>query len=230
VARRRWGASGAVDVKGSNASSFIIRGLFNRFIDDHENRQRVRREVGNSRIDRELRDRTHIERISSLSFTGQHVLHNTTTLDYQLLGAYSDQTDPLTMTTTFRESRVVFAPNVTATSIDPDNIQANPQNDDVNNYNFNSQLRATNFAKDRDAVVSANLRTPLGTSANAISFLKVGFKYRDKRRGRDSGRSCSCCRACASNTPATTSSAATSASTRRAHGSAAIRSKRRRIT
>jgi TonB-dependent receptor len=185
VNRRRWGASGAVDMKASPDASFIVRGLFNRFIDDHENRQRVRFAVGNSRIDRELRDRTHIERISSLSFTGQQIARGSTTIDYQLLGAYSDQTDPLTMTTTFRETKVTFLPNVTPTSIDPNNIQANPQNDDINNYTLNGQLRATNFAKDRDVVGSFNVRTPLGASQDVASFLKFGMKYRNKRRGRD---------------------------------------------
>src|SRR5262249_38931203 len=114
-----------------------------------------------------------------------HVVHGSTTVDYQLLGAYSDQFDPLTMTTTFRETRVTFAPNVTPTSIDPNDVQANPQNDNVNNYNFNPQLRATNFAKDRDGVGSINVRTPLSASAGGASFLKAGFKYRNKRRGRD---------------------------------------------
>ncbi len=185
VSRRRWGVSSAFDVKQSNDSAFTIRGLFNRFIDDHENRQRLRDEVANSRIDKELRDRTHVERISSLSFSGTTVLHSATTVDYQLLGAYSDQTDPLTMTTTFRETRVTFAPNVTPTSIDPNNIQANPTNDNVNNYNFNAQLRATNFAKDRDAVAMVNVRTPLQASAGSTSFIKFGIKYRDKQRGRD---------------------------------------------
>src|SRR5215813_11738448 len=105
-------------MKASPDASFVIRGLFNRFIDDHENRQRVRFAVGNSRIDRELRDRTHIERIASLSASGQTIVGGATSMEYQLLGAYSDQFDPLTMTTTFREPRITFAPNVTATSID----------------------------------------------------------------------------------------------------------------
>jgi TonB-dependent receptor len=174
-----------MDVKQGNNSSFTVRGLFNRFIDDHENRQRLRDEVANSRIDRELRDRTHIERIASLSLSGTTIVGSATTVDYQLLGAYSDQTDPLTMTTTFRETRVTFAPNVTSTSIDPDNVQANPTNDNINNYNFNAQLRATNFAKDRDAVAMLNVRTPLTASTGSTSFLKFGVKYRDKARGRD---------------------------------------------
>jgi hypothetical protein len=185
VKRRRVGFTGAFDVKPNTNTAYTVRAVFNRFIDDHENRQRVRYAVANRRIDRELRDRTHIERISSLSFTGQHIIGGSTTFDYQLLGAYSDQNDPLTMTTVFRHTNVNFAPNVTATSIDPDNVQANPQNEVLANYNFNSQLRAVNFSMDRDVVVSANLRRPLRNSAGSTSLLKVGFKYRDKAKGRN---------------------------------------------
>jgi TonB-dependent receptor len=185
VKRRRVGFTGAFDVKPNTNTAYTVRAVFNRFIDDHENRQRVRYAVANRRIDHELRDRTHIERISSLSFTGQHIIRGSTTFDYQLLGAYSDQRDPLTTTTVFRHTNVNFAPNVTATSIDPDNVQANPQNELLANYNFNSQLRAVNFSLDRDVVVSANLRRPLRNSAGSTSLLKVGFKYRDKTKGRD---------------------------------------------
>ena len=55
---------------------------------------------------------------------------------------------------------------------DPNNIQANPQNDSAGNYNFNSQLRATNFAKDRDVVL-------FGRSIRAIS--RIGDKLIERR-------------------------------------------------
>ena len=93
--------------------SFTVRGVFNRFIDDHENRQRVRYAVGNRRIDRELRDRTHIERIIVAGPHRPADRRRVDDVDYQLLGAYSDQFDPLTMTTMFRQTNVTFAPNVT---------------------------------------------------------------------------------------------------------------------
>jgi TonB-dependent receptor len=185
VHRRRVGFTGAFDVKQSDDASFTIRGVFNRFIDDHENRQRVRWVVPNRRVDRELRDRTHIERISSLGLTGHRIANGSTTIDYQLLGAYSDQRDPLTMTTTFRHTNVNYLPNVSASSIDPDNVQANPQNEVLANYNFLQQLGAINFAKDRDIVASGNVRMPLSASSTASTFLKVGAKFRDKRKGRD---------------------------------------------
>src|SRR5262245_13282398 len=172
VNRKRAGFTAAFDDRQGNDGSLTVRAVFNRFIDDHENRQRVRWAVANRRVDRELRDRTHIERIMSLGLTGNRIFDGRTTLDYLVLGAYSDQTDPLTTTTTFRQTGVNYAPNVTPTSIDPNNVQANPLNENVAASNFNSQLLAVNFAKDRDLVGALNLRTPLSTSSNATSILK----------------------------------------------------------
>lgn len=190
VHRGRIGFTGAVDFRQGNDGSLTFRTVFNRFIDDHENRQRVRWAVANRRIDRELRDRTHIERITSLSASGNRALRGgQTILDYQVLGAYSDQTDPLTTTTTFRHTNVNFLPNVTPTSIDPDNIQVNPQNEVLANYNFQQQLLAINFSKDRDIVGAVNMRTPLRTTADSTIVLKAGAKLRDKRKGRNRNES-----------------------------------------
>jgi TonB-dependent receptor len=185
VIRRRVGATGAVDFKGTGSSLYTVRGVFNRFIDDHERRNRLRERVTNRRIERERRDRTHIERIASLGFDGRSLLFGRSTFDFKVLGAYSDQTDPLTMTTTFRQSNVNFAPNVSADSIDPDNIQANPLNQDINAFTFNNQIRATNYSKDEDIVGAANLRMPLSQGKSSLSFLKMGLKFRNKLKGRD---------------------------------------------
>src|SRR4029077_20501050 len=97
---KRCGPTGAFDVPQGANNKYVVRGVYNRYIDDHENRQRFRNRVGNRRLERELRDRTHIEHIDSLTFTGKH-LTRWAEVDYHVLGAYSDQTDPLTMTTTF---------------------------------------------------------------------------------------------------------------------------------
>src|SRR4029453_2335282 len=183
VARSRVGVTGALDFKPGDSSTFTVRGVYNRYIDDHENRQRLRLRVGNRRVERELRDRTHLEHINSASISGQH-LASWAEVDWRVLGAYSDQDDPLTMTTTFRQSNVNFAPNVSPTSIDENNIQANPLNLDYTQSTFNQQIRATNFAKDRDIVGAINLRRALRTSGDIATVLKVGGKYRDKLKGR----------------------------------------------
>ena len=89
------------------------------------------------------------------------------------------------MTTTFRHTNVNFLPNVTATQIDPNNVQASPQNEVLSNYNFLSQLRAINFSMDRDIVGQVNARLPLRASNASTSFLKIGAKFRDKSKGRN---------------------------------------------
>ena len=189
VHRGRVGFTGAVDFRQSNGG-LTIRSVFNRFIDDHENRQRVRWAVANRRADRELRDRTHVERITSLGASGTRTIRQgQMTLDYLALLGYSNQTDPLTTTTVFRHTNINYLPNVTPTSIDPDNVQANPQNEVVTNYNFQSQLLAINFSKDRDIVGAFNLQSPLRASAGSAIVLKTGAKFRDKRKGRNRNES-----------------------------------------
>jgi hypothetical protein len=185
VNRRRIGFTGAFDVKPNADTSFTVRGVFNRFIDDHENRQRVRYASPTAASITSCATGRTSSGSRRSALTGQQIVSNATTLDYQLLGAYSDQRDPLTMTTVFRHTNINFLPNVTATSIDPDNVQANPQNEVLANYNFNSQLRAVNFSLDRDIVGSVNVRTPLRTAAGSTSLLKFGVRLRDKAKGRD---------------------------------------------
>jgi TonB-dependent receptor len=184
VTRRRRGATGAFDFRPDATSLYRVRTVYNYYIDDHEERQRLRNRLGTTRrLERELRDRTHVEHIWSTAFTGEHQFGRLG-LDVHLSGAHADQRDPLTITTTFRQSNVNFLPNVSATSIDPDNIQANPQNESLAAYTFNQQVRATNAADERDVVASANARLLALTSTRLSTFLKFGFKVRDKDKTR----------------------------------------------
>jgi TonB-dependent receptor len=185
VFRRRVGFTGAIDHKANDRSNYYLRGVFNRFIDDHENRQRVRWNVASRRIDRELRDRTHIERVASLTLGGSNSVGMSGLFDYKLSGSFADQKDPLTMTTTFRLTNVNYAPNVTSTSIDPNNVQVNAANDNVAGYAFNSQLRAVNSSEDKDFVAAANFRNQFGNAGHTTSFLKLGVKLRNKDKSRN---------------------------------------------
>ncbi len=121
--------------------------------------------VANSRIDRELRDRTHIERIASLSLSGNRIVGGATTVDYQLLGAYSDQTDPLTMTTTFRRDardlRAQRQRDVDRSGQHP----GQPANDNLDNYNFNCAASGRPTSpRIATSSRSVNVRTPLQAS------------------------------------------------------------------
>src|SRR5262245_39371053 len=161
VTRRRTGATGALDFRPMSGSQYSLRGVYNYYIDDREERQRLRERVVNRRLERELRDRTHAEHIWSTALNGQHQIGRAA-LDFRVSGAHADQKDPLTIATTFRQGSVNFNPNVTPTSIDPDNVQANPLNENLSAYTFNQQVRATNFAGERDVVGGADVRFDVG--------------------------------------------------------------------
>ena len=158
--------------------------IYNHFIDDHEERQRWRNRVANRRLERELRDRTHVEHIWSASLHGRtrtRAARRSTTTSQ---GAHSDQRDPGTITTTFRQSNVNFAPNVTPTSIDPDNVQANPLNENLDAYTFNAGPRHQQQRRPRHRRRRRHHGHGDARSTRLTAFLKGGFKVRDKNKER----------------------------------------------
>ena len=80
---------------------------------------------------------------------------------------------------------MLFDPNVTPTFIDPDNIQANPLNEDINLFILDEQVVENNFTSDRDIVGAVNVRFPLAAQGDFAGTIKAGLKYRDKRKTRD---------------------------------------------
>ena len=71
-------------------------------------------------------------------------------------------------------------------SIDPDNIQPNPLNTDVNEALFDEQSIEDNITTDRDVVAGVNLRMPLAASPTFAGSVKFGGKYRTE--GEESRR------------------------------------------
>ena len=80
---------------------------------------------------------------------------------------------------------MIFNPNVSPDSIDPDNIQANPQNEDINQFVLDGITREDNLTTDRDFAASMNFGLPFSTKGGTSGFWKWGAKYRDKRKDRD---------------------------------------------
>lgn len=185
ITRERYGVNGAFDVRASDNASLIFRGIFNKFR-DYEVNNRPEYQIGDSRIERVLKNRQQDQLIASLSGTGQHVLTTQgATLDYKLSFARSQEHQPDRLDTVFRQSRVDFAPNVTPSSIDPDNIQANPRNEDIGRYTLNEQVYQPFLTRDRDVTASANVRMPLAARPGFTGFVKTGFKVKDRRKFRE---------------------------------------------
>jgi TonB-dependent receptor len=197
VNRERWGLNAAFDYRLPGDGIFYVRGLYNNFA-DQEYRRRKRNRVGDDSIERELKDRLETQEIAAVSLGGRNAIGSGLwTLDYEVAWAYANEDEPDRHDTNFIQEDVEFAPNVSADSIDPDNIQANPLNEDIGEFVLDEQVVENNFTSDRDIVGQVNLARSLG----GASLFKLGAQYRDKNKKRDNNAEFS--------SPTTTSSSRT---------------------
>lgn len=184
INRKRWGVNPSLDYRFSDTSRIFIKGIYNQF-DDQEYRRRTRYRLGNGRIERELKDRFEGQTIYQLSFGGDHLLPNFMTIDYGISYAFADEEEPNRLDTTFRQKKVNFAPNVSPDSIDPNNIQANPLNEDLSKYEFDDAVMENNITNERDFRVKFNASMPLSTTSGFAGILKFGVKNKFKKKFRN---------------------------------------------
>jgi TonB-dependent receptor len=184
IHRERYGVNVSGDAKFGNSSVFTIKSIFNEF-KDYEVNNRERFRPTNTRIEHVLKNRHQADHIRSVSGTGQHLLGSNTTLDYRLAWAQSREDQPDRLDTIFRQSGITFTPNVSASSIDPENIQPNPSADNPATARLNAWQTEIFDSNDRDISGSLNVRTPLRSSGRSATFLKFGAKIKDKHKDND---------------------------------------------
>ncbi len=184
IVRQRYGVNLSADTRLSAAHSLTFRGIFNEFKDEEVN-NRIRFRPPNSRIEHVLKNRNQNQHIRALSGSSQHLFGAGLALDTRLAWAESQEDQPDRVDTVFRQTGIRFSPNVSATSIDPKNIQPNPSANNAANATLNSWAVEEFVTTDRDLTASFNLRAPLRTTPGLAAFVKVGAKLRDKRKDRD---------------------------------------------
>ena len=185
INRERYGVNVSGDVRLSPGNSLLVKTIFNEF-KDYEVNNRIRFRPSNRRIEHVLKNRNQNQHIRSVSVGGNHsIVGGRSFLDYKLAWAESEENQPDRLDTIFRQTNINFAPNVSATSIDPENIQPNPSANVPANARLNVWETEIFDTVDRDVTASVNLRTSLGLSASSANFLKVGVKFRDKNKRRD---------------------------------------------
>ena len=182
--RKRFGINPVFDWRSSNTSEFFLRGIYNRFSDDEFRRFFVNA-VGDNALERNLRDRFEVQEIFSGAFGGRHLINNVLHTDYRITYSYAEEAEPKNITSTFVQEDVEFAPNVTPSQIDPDNIQANPLNEDINEFVLDEQTRDNNITNDREITGAINFALPLRTLTNFSGVLKFGGKYRYRKKTRN---------------------------------------------
>lgn len=176
VTRDRWGINPSFDLQPNNTSQYYVRTIFNRFGDQeyrHQISYKPNSKASKSVIERQLKDRYEVQDIRSVSFGGRNILLNGFEFDYSGAYGFANEDEPNSMYTLWTQSGVVFDPNVSATSIDPNNIQANPLNEDINAYTLDELTNERSFTSDRNYMGALNVKSRL-----PIGWLKFGAKYR----------------------------------------------------
>lgn len=184
IARERYGLNFSADNRLGDSHVVTFKGIFNEF-KDYEINNRIRFRPPNRRIEHVLKNRHQDQHIRSLAAGTQHVLGARTTFDTRLAWAESQEEQPDRLDTIFRQSNITFSPNVSAASIDPENIQPNPSANNAASATLNAWETEVFKTSDRDVTASVNLRTPLTTRSRFAAFFKGGAKVRDKAKRRD---------------------------------------------
>lgn len=184
LTRRRFGINPVFDWRASKTSEFFLRGIYNRF-SDNEFRRFYVNAVGDDALERNLRDRFEVQEIISGAAGGRFLINNILHTDFRVTYSYAEEAEPKNITTTFVQEDVDFDPNVTPATIDPNNIQANPLNEDITKFVLDEQTREDNITNDREVTAAVNFALPLRTLSSFSGVLKFGGKYRDRKKARN---------------------------------------------
>ena len=183
VRREREGYTLDLDTRPSDRDNFRVRGIYNEF-GDQEFRRRKTEAPGDDAIERELKDRFEIQEIASYSLQGERILSGAgAILDYTASYHRAKESEPHSVYSIFVQEDVEFDPNVSPGAIDPDNIQANPLNENISEYTLDHLELVDALTEDEDVVAGANLMLPLARGDRG--FWKLGAKYRAKDKFRD---------------------------------------------
>ncbi len=179
--RERYGVTFDLDYRASQRSNYFLRGLWTEYIDT-EIRRAKNNVVSDDELERGLKDRTQTSYINSISFGGENNIGESFVLDYLLMYNKSSEETPNQYTSAFVMEDVVFDPNVSPDFIDPDNIQANPLNEQVDDYWFDGIEDLSKKSEEEDWVGAVNLTKGFYKNAGFSGLWKVGAKYRTKSR------------------------------------------------
>jgi TonB-dependent receptor len=181
ITRERYGLTADLDIRASDRSSYYLRGLASNY-QDYEYRRRKRERIGKDSIERTLKDRLQESDIYSVSFGGENIAGSSLVIDYHLMWNSSSEETLDQLSSGFEQEDVIFDPNVAPDFIEPDNIQANPLNEDINEFGFDELEQETKWAEEEDLIGALNFTQGFYRDAGFSGLWKAGVKYRDKTK------------------------------------------------
>jgi TonB-dependent receptor len=184
INRERVGVALNLDFAPADNTDLRLGSTFNQF-DDQEYRRRVRNQVGDDRIERQLKDRFESQTIWNVTGSTEHLFADSSRLAARFAYAAADEDEPKGYYTTFRQDDVEFDPNVGPDSVDPDNIQANPLNEDYTQFALDEIADEDNLTTEETLVAALDYDLPFSTDGDVAGLWQFGLKYRDSSKDRD---------------------------------------------
>ncbi|MDQ2670887.1 MAG: TonB-dependent receptor [Gemmatimonadota bacterium] len=180
--RARIGATAALDLRAGENSTFTLTGIYSELQDD-ENRRNVIHEIADGELHFLHKTRYEAMRLFNLAFTGEHLLSNGFSLDYNASVARSGEKEDFDWESEFVQEGVTFAPDMS----DPDNLQTNPTPGSVRDgtYVFDNIVTGGDETTNREYTGGANLTVPYRFGMQGSGRLRFGVKIRDKTKDQD---------------------------------------------
>lgn len=178
--RERYGASISLDYDASENSQFFLSSFWGR-TDRDELRRRKRYRVGNGRVEYDLRDRQINEQVLSNSLRGEHEL-SWAKLDWQAAHSYTLTERPYSVYSRFQE--LTAYENGLVDNQGPEPIPQYARNELSETYFLYSTFDPKE-GSDRDITGEMNIEIPYELFRNTSGYVKLGAKYRDKKRVQD---------------------------------------------
>jgi TonB-dependent receptor len=181
IRRERYGATADLDYRASTGSNYSLRGLYTNYVDTEQRRAKVN-VPEDGEIERALRDRRQESFIKSITFRGEDIVGSSSVLDYHVAWNESTEQTPNQVVSSFIQEDVEFDPNVSPDFINPDNIQANPLNEDPAEFWFDEIETEYKKATDKDYVGAINFTQGFYRDAGFSGLFKFGAKARIKTK------------------------------------------------
>lgn len=182
--RERYGVTADLDYRASFDANYFLRGLWTNYIDDEQRRAKGNA-VGDNELERALRDREQESFINSLTFGGENIVGESGVIDYRLAWNKSQEETGNQITSSFIQEDVEFDPNVSPDFIDPDNIQANPLNENLDEFWFDEIETESKKAVEEDYIGALNFTQGFYKDAGLSGLWKVGAKVRFKTKDQN---------------------------------------------
>jgi TonB-dependent receptor len=183
LTRERYAANVSFDQQLSGGSELYFRGLWDNYKDD-EQRRAMDNVVEDNELARILRDRTQESDIYSLTAGGNFVTGETV-INFRVAWNKGQERTPNQVTSEFKQEDVEFNPNVSPGSIDPDNIRANPANEDYSQYVFDKIETEDRGGTDQDWIGALDVTRGFYKDTGLSGLWKFGVKARLKHATQD---------------------------------------------